>query len=462
MAVVVPAGLRKWLRFGTGVGIVADEQGLDILVARSRPTGPMIAGYLRVENIDQKAAGEWGSEVSHFLAGCGGAQHVAAVIVLPREQVISRIVSLPGVRDADAPQALGFQLESLHPWGDDDVAWDWQRIGQSSSFSVAIVQRELVDRYSAMFAEAGVRLAGFTCSGSALFFAARLGGGPPPADFIAVRGAKAGHADSEVEVYAESTSHPLYNALFSMPPDRAVALARAETRLEDGAGAGDGKAAVDWIDILPAWNAAPDSLDLSDAGRSRLSLVWAAALVSACPHLGSPLNFLPVEMRAQSSRMALVPPLILGVLLLGLCGALLGEESWLDDAYLQTLQQQIKRLGPVARRVEVLDRHIADSATRIHALDAFRRRTRDDLDVLLELTKDIPPPATLNSIAITRNDVQIGGESGQAEGLLKKLDESPLFQASEFTNQLTRNGDKEYFRLRTQREREKTAAGGSK
>jgi hypothetical protein len=81
---------------------------------------------------------------------------------------------------------------------------------------------------------------------------------------------------------------------------------------------------------------------------------------------------------------------------------------------------------------------------------------------LLELTKEIPPPASLNTISITRTEVQIAGESSQAEGLLKKLDESPLFQASEFTNQLTRNGDKEYFRLRTQRKREKAAAGVSK
>jgi len=456
MALVVPVGLRKWLRFGTGVGIVAGEQCLDVLVARARPTGPAITGYLHVDIGGHKSAADWGSEVNRFLSGCGGAQRVAAVVVLPRTQIISRIVVLPGVRDADAPQALGFQLDSLHPWGDGEVAWAWQRIGHSSSFSVVIAQRELVDRYSSLLSEAGIRLAGFTTSGSALFFAARLGGGPPPRDFIAVRGWKANPDQGEVEVYAESVSHPSYNAIFSMPLDRAVSLARSETRLEEDV------ETADWVDILPAWNAAPDSLDLSDAGRSRLSLAWAAALVSACPHLGSPLNLLPSEMRAQSSRMALVPPLVLGAALLCIGGALLGEETWLDDGYLRTLHQQIRHLDPVARRVEVLDRHIADSATRIRTLDAFRRRTHDDLDVLLELTKELPPPAVLNSISITRTEVQIGGESGQAEELLKKFDESPLFVSSEFTNQLTRDGDKERFRLRTQREREKAAAGGGK
>lgn len=456
MALVVPPGLRKWLRLGAGVGIVAGEHGFDVLVARARPTCPAIAGYLHVETGAHKAAADWGAEVNRFLAGCGGAQHVAAVVVLPRAQIISRIVVLPGVQDADAPQALGFQLDSLHPWGDADVAWAWQRIGQSSSFSVVIAQRALVDDYASLLSEAGIRLAGFTSSGSALYYAARLGDGPPPAGFVAVRGFKAGPEDGEIEVYAESASHPLYNALFSMPLDRAVSLARAEIRIDEGV------EAADWVDILPAWNSAPDSLDLSDAGRSRIALVWAAALVSACSHLGAPLNLLPPEMRAQSSRIALVPPLVLAAALLCICGALLAETSWLDSSYLQALRQQIRRLDPVARRVETLDRHIADSATRIRALDAFRRRTGDDLDVMLELTKQLPPSAVLNSISITRTEVQIGGESGQVEGLLKKLDESPLFGSSEFTNQLTRNGDKEYFRLRTQRKRERASAGGGK
>jgi len=456
MAVVVAPGLRKWLRFGTGVGIVAGEGGFDVLVAKARPTGPSIAGYLHVQLAGRKDASSWMTELSEFLSGCGGAQRVAAVLVLPRNQVISRMVALPGVQDSDAPQALAFQLDNLHPWGEDEVAWAWQRIGQTSNFSVVVARRELVDRYASMLSEAGVRLAGFATSGGALYWAVRLGSEAPPAEFVAVRGAKSGAEYPECEVYAETASHPLYNALFALPADRAVTLARAETRLDDAV------EPVDWIDVLPAWSKAPDTLDLSDAGRSRVALAWAAALVSACPHLGAPPNLLPAELRAQSSRLELIPVGVLGVALVVICGALLAESSWLDGEYLKTLRQQIHKLEPVARRVEVLDRHTADSVQRIRQLDAFRRRTNDDLDVLLELTRQLPPPAVLNSIALTRTEVQIGGESHEAEGLLKKFDATPLFTSSEFTNQLTRNGDKDYFRLRTQRKREKPAGGAAK
>jgi hypothetical protein len=235
-----------------------------------------------------------------------------------------------------------------------------------------------------------------------------------------------------------------------------VALGASETRLDESV------QAVDWIDVLPAWRSAPDTIDLSDAGRSRLALAWAAALVSACPHLGAPLNLLPAELRVQSSRMALVPTLLLLILLLGLGAGLLAEESWLDQGYSKSLREQIRRLDPVARRVATLDRHIADSATRIQSLDAFRKRSREDLDVLLELTKLIAPPAALESIYVTRTEVQISGQIGQSEGLLKKLDESPLFENSEFVNQVGHRENLELFHIRTLRQREKAPAGGRK
>jgi S-formylglutathione hydrolase FrmB len=455
MAVVIPHGLKKWLRFGSGVGISVTGHGLDIAIARAWPTGVALKGLWHVANHLKRPVVDWSEEVNRFLA-LHGAQYVPAVVVLPRERVIARTIALPGVGDDDAAQALTYQLDTMHPWGDDDVVWAWQRVGTSSSFSVAIAQRTLVEQYEALFAEAGVRIAGLTAPGSTLYFAARLGADPPRADFIAVRGLRAGASESGVEIYAESAARPLYDAQLSMSVERAVGLVVSETRLEETAGA------VDWIDILPGWTSAPDEVDLSDAGLSRIAPAWAAALVSACSYLGLPLNLLPAGMRAQSSRLALVPSMVLGAILLCLCGALLGEDAWLDRSYLKVLSLQIRKYDPLARRVEVLDRHIADSATQIKVLDDFRKQTRDDLEVLLELTRKIAPPAALDTVAVSPSDVLISGGINQAEGLLKTLDESPLFEASEFTTQISRRDDKEYFRIRTRRERQKPVLGGAK
>src|SRR5208283_2253068 len=68
MAVVIPARLRRWLRFGMGVGIVAGDHELEIVVARARPNGVSVAGTLRVPNYLQRPAAEWGAEVAQMLA----------------------------------------------------------------------------------------------------------------------------------------------------------------------------------------------------------------------------------------------------------------------------------------------------------------------------------------------------------------------------------------------------------
>jgi hypothetical protein len=78
------------------------------------------------------------------------------------------------------------------------------------------------------------------------------------------------------------------------------------------------------------------------------------------------------------------------------------------------------------------------------------------------MTRKIPPPAALDTVAIAPADVLISGAISQAEGLLKTLDESPLFEASEFTTQISRRDDKEYFRIKTHRERQKPVVGGAK
>ena len=167
MALVIPHDLRRFLRFGAGVGIAVGPQDLEVLIARVRPSSLRVGGYLRVAGFEQRSAAEWGGEVTRFLA-LHGAARVAAVVTLPREAMVVRTVALPGVRDEDAGRALEFQLENLHPWLDDEVAWAWQRIGSSVHFSVAIVQRAVLDRYAALFAEAGVKIARFTFSAAAM------------------------------------------------------------------------------------------------------------------------------------------------------------------------------------------------------------------------------------------------------------------------------------------------------
>jgi hypothetical protein len=148
----------------------------------------------------------------------------------------------------------------------------------------------------------------------------------------------------------------------------------------------------------------------------------------------------------------LIPSAALGLLLLVGAGALIGYPAIEDRRYMRELNAEIDRVEPQARKVDFLNREIDTARRRAIILDQFRGRTRQDLDVLGELTKLLAPPAWVSSLELNRNAVVVGGEIEQAAPLLKLIDASPLFAGSEFTVPPVRIPKGEAFRVRSRRE----------
>jgi len=98
-----------------------------------------------------------------------------------------------------------------------------------------------------------------------------------------------------------------------------------------------------------------------------------------------------------------------------------------------------------------LDREILRTESRTVLLDAFRKRTRSDLEVLNALTMLVAPPAWASVIDLTPDAATLTGETEQAAPLLKALDASPFFQNSVFVGSITRSGGNEQFQIRTSR-----------
>jgi hypothetical protein len=179
---------------------------------------------------------------------------------------------------------------------------------------------------------------------------------------------------------------------------------------------------------------------------------WAAALAAAQPRFAPPLNLLPAQLRFVSSRMLWVPTAVLAGLLLLTLAAWFVMGKWIDNKYLAELDRRITRTAPLAQKVEKVDKEVALVVERIQLLDQYRKRTRADLDLLLEVTQAFPPPGFLNSLAFDRGMISVGGEIADTDGLLKKLDNSPRLSGSEFTMPLARSGTNEVFRVRARRD----------
>ncbi len=226
------------LIFGTGLGIAIGRDHLDAVIVRSRARGPQILGATSIQDFRSRPAAEWGAELNRFLGGAHE-KHLTATLLLPRDQVIVRTLNLPGVSDKDIPSAVELQIENLHPFGDEEVAWSFLRVNPAHIL-IGVVRNQVLSSYETLFSEAGIAISAITFSASAIHAALRIWSTAESPVLLFMPDER-----GRTEFYGESPARPLYSAEFSVQPERAVSIARAELRLE-----GD-YAARALIDALP-------------------------------------------------------------------------------------------------------------------------------------------------------------------------------------------------------------------
>ena len=190
---MIPASIRKFLAIGSGVGIeitgLRGAETLRVSAVRVRPNGAKVLGGFSIENAAQQPAAEWGQTYSAFIKKLG-LNHIVATVLLPREDVILRQIAVPGVSDKDLPAAVGFQMDGLHPYAEEDVVSSWARLPGTSMVLVAIVRKAALERYSAWFSEAGIKVASFNCAPAAIYSARRLFAAEPPPAVLAMEEVK--------------------------------------------------------------------------------------------------------------------------------------------------------------------------------------------------------------------------------------------------------------------------------
>jgi hypothetical protein len=433
----LPKDIRKLLAFGAGVGIQIGATDLEIASARVRPSSIHVLGRTTLANFASRPAAEWGMEYAHFLKSLG-LQHVSATVLLPRRDIIARHVALPGVAPGDMENAIRFDLDSLHPYGEEEICWGWSPLSKGAAL-VGMARKSAIDRYIEMFAEAGIAVASFTFPAAAIHAAIRLNGHSEGAGFIALSRTASG----SVEVYGESVARPVFSAEFDLTPQRAALLALAELRLPPDT------AASQLEEVLPKPAVNPVENDLS-----RNALPYATALAGACPRLAPAANVLPREHRRLNSRAMLIPSIALAAIVLLLVGGFWGYSVYADRKYLAALKAEIARFQPRAERASRLDREFDHVEAQVRLLDQYRGQTHADLDALNEVTKLLTPPIWTNNLDLTRDSVRLMGDAPQAAGLVKILDSSPFFENSIMDSENPNQGGAgEVFQIHTSRRR---------
>ena len=417
--------ILRWLNFGNGVGLEIETTRLRVSVVKVRPSGAQPVATHQIENYLERPAAEWGAEYAAFLKQ-HGVSHTAAYVVLPRQESIVRALNLQGVLDRDLAAAVSYQLDGLHPYGEEEAAFGYARLGESPWVLTAITKRETLAFYTTLFAEAGVAVANVSPSAPLIWAGLRALNEPPTSGLLlwAERETAAGPM---VEVYGESESRPCYSVAFDpmslADAARLRTLATSELRL----------------DPATEPQALPD-------------LALTAGILSAVPRRALKLNLLPEAERTSSSRLWLVPTVFLLAVLALLTAAYMMQQNYQNQKLLERLQKEIARVERYQAESVKLDGEVLAARARIALLDAMRQRTPEDLDTLLELTRILAPPAWLMSLDLTRQNVAVAGEAPQADSLLQTLDASPRLKESQHLMPVARSLGLDQFRIRSVRE----------
>ena len=454
------------LTLGAGVGIEIRGEDLVVTLVRSRWKGVSVAGLTRLRDFRRRPAAEWGREYREFLKSHGFGD-LPATLALPRSEVIVRLLNLPAVARAKLREALRYQVDSMHPYGEEEVYFSFAPLeraaggpsgpslsGGQPSIAVAMViaARSVVDGYADRLEEAGVKLGGCTVAAAAYYGAVRLlRRASRPARFLL-----ADQQDSALELYGESPTRPFFSATFgpgAMPLEKAVAAAAAELRLAEeealpllvcGEATGDSPLGAE--EILGSPIDRPADFDLR-----RDAAAFVTGLAAACPRWGWRANLLPAARRSSSARWPLAATAAMAVVTAAIALLFWVHGPFADRRYAQALQEEAKRLETVEREVRALERQGERARARRAQMESFRRRGEADLILVTELSRRLPKTVWLNSIEAAEDSVQLIGQADAAAPLLGLLDESGVLTGAAFASSITRSENREIFRVRAAR-----------
>ncbi len=476
--------LKRIFRLGTGCGLEIRGEDLAVVAVKSRPAGVSVLGQTRLEGFRHRPPRDWGSQYAAFLKDLG-LTHLSATVALPREDMIVRQLLLPPVSRKELAAAVRYQLDALHPFGEDEVYHAFAPLREPGEgkgqlpVAVAIAEKSRIDGYVQLFEAAGIAVAAFTVADASLAAALRVRWDVPPRPFVFAQ-----LREGSIEVYGEAEERPLWTAQFdltSLSPLKALQVTAAELRLDPAEPAklvvcGDPVRPADRhadtqdepqpeaaaelpaeeipaafelhsvAELLPAPIEAPAAFDVR-----RETTAYAVALESACPRLGWQANLLPPEHRKSDSRWMYAPTAALAVALVLLAIAFAVRPLIQDRRYLAALQGESARLEQIVHNVEQTEQQSGHARRRLLHLRHTQQRSESDLRLLRELSELIPNAFYLQSLEINDKGAQLVGEGPAAAPLLGVLSGANNLTEASFTSSLVKTDNGERFQIAASR-----------
>lgn len=447
-------------RWGTGCGIEIRGDDLVVVAVKSRRDGVHVLGRLVIAGFRGREPGEWGAEYARFQEELG-LRHVAATVCLPRQEVIVRNLQLPAMGRKEMAAAVALQLDTMHPYGDEDVYHAYSVVSAQKSRTgqvplvVVLAEAAVINSYADQFAAAAIPVASFSVAAAALHTALRVRWDEPTTPLVV-----GDFRSDRLELYGEAAGRPAWSSAFDLatvPAGRAMQLAYSDLRLSEPASlvmAGEIDEVPDFPgfelkaveELLPAPVKSPEEFRL----RRDLSAL-AVALESACPYIGWGTNLLPTDRRESNSRLMYVPTaaLLTLVCLMGL--AFIARPLLQNAVYSSRLEAETNSFDRVVFQVERNRKETGDARVKLEQLQILQTRTETDMRIMSELSNRIPDTIWLDNLEVNDAGIQMQGIAPEAAPLLAVINESSTVSGAKFSRSLAVVEDGERFQIMAER-----------
>jgi Tfp pilus assembly protein PilN len=464
--------------FGTSIGIAIRGDDLEAVCMRGRWKRVAVAGFLRIQNYRSRPVAEVAEQYRRFRKATH-AMTTSAIVALPRESGLLRILELPAEIGQNLAAAIGYQVDTLHPFEEGGVYFDYAVLpapgvptpptaetGISRSpvrVAVGLAEKPSVDELYDWCCRAGIDVAGFTFSTAAFYQALEKGAG------LMVLDRQGG--STEILGLAADGGFCSRQCHADEALEREIGFCAAELRWsaqdehpvlcvgEEGEGAAAMPPGVRLEPGLPAPLPAVAAGSPGGAAEFRLKesfTAYATALLGlerrlplTPPKPGLRWNLLPAEKRIYRSHWAYTTAYAMAALIV-LQAAAWVAIGWVQDRnYAAYLDRQISALKP---RVQYADKLDADQKALLVKLETLKREQGDlgrKMGALQELTHLLPDSVWLNAMQISDVQVYFIGQAEAAAGLLQTLSQSAYFEQPQFQSAVSKNSEgKEVFQIR--------------
>ena len=452
-----------------GVFIRGETLQLTVLSRQFRNT--KVPDFLTIQDFRQMPPSELRKEVARFLTK-NKTSNFRCVLVIPRHEFIVRQMELPSEAEANLAKVVEYQLASLLPSEEAAVCYDFcvSKPGtESKTFLVTVFLclRTVLESSRQECQRLGLRVDLVLPSSAAIAICFGLLPQQVKAE-TALEANWDGHRFEMVGILRRAFHLSREFAIgndenLSEILKREVELFRSQARLQDetvldvfvvsnfeGELEPDEKRyKLHRLSLLQSFGLEVAKTNLRGFAMQEHFLALAASMAGLKKKNPIAVNLLPAEKRVSKSKWMLVPTYaLLGINLL-LALSLLIRRPIQQHAYSAQLNQEIARLEPEVRKINVVEREIADLQRRSELLMNFKKSHRLALDALNELSKILPGNTWVSDLNMKTQAIEISGASESAAALPQILDNSPYFKEAEFVAPILKDASgKEIYRIR--------------